>query len=48
MVSAVEEGRLTMERLTFKEIAELEAKVEQYRALIPSWVIPMTPKEDTP
>ena len=29
-----------------KEIAELKAKVEQYRALIPSWVIPMTPKED--
>ena len=28
-----------------KEIAELKAKVEQYRALIPSWVIPMTPKE---
>ena len=28
------------------EIAELKAKVEQYRALIPSWVIPMTPKED--
>lgn len=26
-----------------KEIAELKAKVEQYRALIPSWVIP---KED--
>lgn len=23
-----------------KEIAELKAKVEQYRALIPSWVIP--------
>lgn len=31
-----------------KEIAALKAKVEQYRALIPSWVIPMTPKEDTP
>ena len=31
-----------------KEIEELKAKVEQYRALIPSWVIPMTPKEDTP
>ena len=29
-----------------KEMAELKAKVEQYRALIPSWVIPMTPKED--
>ena len=29
-----------------KEIAELKAKVEQYRALIPSWVIPMTQKED--
>lgn len=29
-----------------KEIAELKAKVEQYRALIPSWLIPMTPKED--
>lgn len=29
-----------------KEIAELKAKVEQYRALIPSWVIPMTAKED--
>lgn len=29
-----------------KEIAKLKAKVEQYRALIPSWVIPMTPKED--
>ena len=29
-----------------KVIAELKAKVEQYRALIPSWVIPMTPKED--
>lgn len=29
-----------------KEIAELKAKVEQYRALIPSWVIPMTKKED--
>lgn len=29
-----------------KEIAELKEKVEQYRALIPSWVIPMTPKED--
>ena len=29
-----------------KEIVELKAKVEQYRALIPSWVIPMTPKED--
>ena len=29
-----------------KEIAELKAKVEQYRALIPSWVIPMKPKED--
>ena len=28
-----------------KEIAALKAKVEQYRALIPSWVIP---KEDTP
>lgn len=27
------------------EIAALKAKVEQYRALIPSWVIP---KEDTP
>ena len=26
-----------------KEIAELKAKVEQYRALVPSWVIP---KED--
>ena len=31
-----------------KEIADLKAKVEQYRALIPSWVIPMTPKEETP
>lgn len=31
-----------------KEIEELKAKVEQYRALIPSWVIPMTPKEETP
>ena len=29
-----------------KEIAELKATVEQYRSLIPSWVIPMTPKED--
>lgn len=29
-----------------KEIAELKAKVEQYRGLIPSWVIPMTQKED--
>lgn len=29
-----------------KEIEELKAKVEQYRALIPSWVIPMAPKED--
>lgn len=29
-----------------KVIAELKAKVEQYRALIPSWVIPMVPKED--
>lgn len=29
-----------------KEIAELKAKVEQYRALIPSWVIPLTPKEE--
>ena len=29
-----------------KEIAELKAKVEQYRALIPSWVIPMTQKKD--
>ena len=29
-----------------KEIAELKAKVEQYRALIPSWVIPTTQKED--
>ena len=29
-----------------KEIAELKAKVEQYRVLIPSWVIPMTQKED--
>lgn len=29
-----------------KEIAELKAKVEQYRGLIPSWVIPMTAKED--
>ena len=29
-----------------KEIAELKAKVEQYRALIPSWVIPLTQKED--
>lgn len=29
-----------------KEIAELKAKVEQYRELIPSWVIPLTPKED--
>ena len=29
-----------------KEIAKLKAKVEQYRVLIPSWVIPMTPKED--
>ena len=29
-----------------KEIAELKAKVEQYRALIPSWMIPMSPKED--
>ena len=37
-----------MHRLAFKEIAELKAKVEQYRALIPSWVIPMTPKEETP
>lgn len=30
-----------------KELAALKAKVEQYRALIPSWVIPMTPKEET-
>lgn len=30
-----------------KEIEALKAKVEQYRALIPSWVIPMTPKEET-
>lgn len=29
-----------------KESAALKAKVEQYRALVPSWVIPMTPKED--
>lgn len=29
-----------------KEIEALKAKVEQYLALIPSWVIPMTPKED--
>ena len=29
-----------------KEIADLKAKVEQYRALIPSWAIPMTQKED--
>ena len=29
-----------------KEIEELKATVEQYRALIPSWVIPMIPKED--
>lgn len=29
-----------------KEIAELKAKVEQYREIIPSWVIPLTPKED--
>ena len=29
-----------------KEIEALKAKVEQYRALIQSWVIPMTPKED--
>ena len=29
-----------------KEIEALKAKVEQYRALIPSWVIPMTQKED--
>ena len=29
-----------------KEIAELKAKVEQYRALIPSWLIPMTPKDE--
>lgn len=29
-----------------KKIEALKAKVEQYRALIPSWVIPMTPKED--
>ena len=29
-----------------KAIAELKAKVEQYRSLIPSWVIPMTQKED--
>ena len=29
-----------------KEMDELKAKVEQYLALIPSWVIPMTPKED--
>lgn len=29
-----------------KEISELKAKVEQYRALIPSWLIPMTQKED--
>ena len=29
-----------------KEIAELKAKVEQYRGLIPPRVIPMTPKED--
>ena len=29
-----------------KEIEALKAKVEQYRAIIPSWVIPMTPKED--
>ena len=29
-----------------KEMDELKAKVEQYRALVPSWVIPMTPKED--
>ena len=29
-----------------KEIEALKAKVEQYRALIPSWVIPMTTKED--
>lgn len=29
-----------------KEIEALKAKVEQYRALIPPWVIPMTPKED--
>ena len=29
-----------------KWIAELGAKGEQYRALSPSWVIPMTQKED--
>ena len=29
-----------------KEIEALKAKVEQYRALIPSWVIPMTQKEE--
>ena len=29
-----------------KEIEALKAKVEQYLALIPSWVIPMTQKED--
>lgn len=29
-----------------KEIEALKAKVEQYRELIPSWVIPLTPKED--
>ena len=29
-----------------KEIEALKAKGEQYLALIPSWVIPMAPKED--
>lgn len=37
---------MTIERLTFKEIAELKAKVEQYRALIPSWVIPKENNHD--
>jgi hypothetical protein len=41
----MEEAATQIER-DQKEIAKLKAKVEQYRALIPSWVIPMTPKED--
>ena len=50
----IEELRAALEKAT--EMADalnkkcdlITKKLEQYRALVPSWVISMTPKEDTP
>ena len=50
----IEELRAALEKAT--EMADalnkkcdlITKKLEQYRALVPSWGIPMTPKEDTP